>query len=157
MVTQGLCFCLPSSQTHRPSQNWPLPSCSGSNRWLQEPRAEIAVWNKEESRKMPMKLTLWSSQSQAHRGHSSVDEKESEGRENGSCCDTNLAAMASLRVFSALNMPLWLGGTRSAKANQSMAFRDTRRPAILMLKKTLKKTKFHVLNTHLLYKNVLCG
>lgn len=39
--------------------------------------------------------------------------------------------MASLRVFSALNMPLWLGGTRSAKASQSMAFRATRRPAIL--------------------------
>ena len=41
--------------------------------------------------------------------------------------------MASLRVFSALNMVLWLGGTRSANATQSRAFRATRRPAILTL------------------------
>lgn len=39
--------------------------------------------------------------------------------------------MESVRVFSALNMPLWLGGTRSANATQSMAFRAARRPAIL--------------------------
>lgn len=60
-------------------------------------------------------------------------------------CETNLAAMASLRVFRALNMPLWLGGTRSANASQSTAFRATRRPAILMLKsknKLLGKTTF---------------
>lgn len=44
---------------------------------------------------------------------------------------TDLAEMASLRLFRALNMPLWLGGTRSAKATQSMAFRATRRAAIL--------------------------
>lgn len=41
-----------------------------------------------------------------------------------------LAAMASVRVFRVLNMVLWLGGTLSAKANQSMAFNAARRPAI---------------------------
>lgn len=46
--------------------------------------------------------------------------------------------MASLRVFSALNMLFWLGGTMSEKANQSMAFRAARRPAILMLKGNMK-------------------
>lgn len=39
--------------------------------------------------------------------------------------------MESVRVFSALNIPLWLGGTRSANATQSIAFRAARRPAIL--------------------------
>lgn len=39
--------------------------------------------------------------------------------------------MASLRVFRALNMLFWLGGTLSANDNQSMAFTATRRPAIM--------------------------
>lgn len=41
---------------------------------------------------------------------------------------TDFAAIASLRVFRALNMVLWLGGTLSANASQSMAFRVARLP-----------------------------
>ena len=69
--------------------------------------------------------------------------------------------MPSLRVFRTLNMLIWLGGTRSANANQSMAFRAIRRPAILLLKskiKLLEKKKTHKKIPHnyrylLLYKN----
>lgn len=44
--------------------------------------------------------------------------------------NTHFAAMASLRVFRLLNMVLWLGGTLSAKAVQSMAFSAARLPAM---------------------------
>ena len=49
-----------------------------------------------------------------------------------SCIGTHLAEMASLRVFRALNMLLWLAGMRSANDTQSMALRATLRPAIVI-------------------------
>lgn len=77
------------------------------------------------------------------------------------CCNqtcfvwhTDFAEMASLRLLSALNMPLWLGGTRSAKATQSMAFRATRRAAILSVRLSVWRER-EGFNTHTHPQNTL--
>lgn len=44
--------------------------------------------------------------------------------------NTNFAEIASLFVFRLLNMVLWLGGTLSAKASQSMDFTAVRLTAM---------------------------